>query len=69
MLAHPHVKKIVSTEIGGTNITIEYYTSPANMSHVESVAVGDFVNSRATLTLNKNLGRTERREIPHRLHS
>ena len=56
VLAHPHVKKIVSTEIGGTNITIEYYTSPANMSHVESVAVGDFVNSRATLTLNKNLG-------------
>ena len=56
-LAHPHVKKTVSTEISGTNITIQYYTTPANMSHVESVAVGDFVSSRATLTLNKNLGK------------
>jgi hypothetical protein len=56
-LAHPHVQKTVSTEIEGTSITIEYYTTPANMSHVESVAVGDFVSSRATLTLNKNLGK------------
>ena len=55
-LAHPHVRKTVSTKIEGTNITIKYYTAPANMSHVESIAVGDFVRSSGNLTLSNDLG-------------
>ena len=55
VLAHPHIGKKVSVKIGGTDVSVQYSTSPANMSRLEGVAVGDFVTTGARLTLGGEL--------------
>ena len=46
-LAHPHFNKSVTAKLpSGAEATISYNTTPANMTHAESAAVGTFVTPR-----------------------
>ena len=46
-LAHPHFNKTVSAKLpSGGDATIAYNTTPANVTHAESAAVGTFVTPR-----------------------
>jgi hypothetical protein len=46
-LAHPHFNKTVTAKLpSGTEATISYGTTPANLSRAESAATGTFVSPR-----------------------
>ena len=42
VLAHPHMRKTVTTKVGESEVTLQYITVPANMEHLAEVATGDF---------------------------
>ena len=50
-LAHPHFNKSVQAKLGDTEATITYNTTPANLDHAKSAAVGTFMTPRRP-TLN-----------------
>lgn len=53
LLSHPHLNKMVKATLPNkVEASIAYYTVPANMEHVKKVQVGDFVPSRAVLSLS-----------------
>jgi hypothetical protein len=46
-LAHPHFNKTITCALpGGAEAVIAYNTTPANLTHAESAAVGTFVTPR-----------------------
>lgn len=46
-LAHPHFNKVVTVQLpGGAEAVITYNTTPANMAHAETAAVGTFITPR-----------------------
>jgi hypothetical protein len=46
-LTHPHFKKTVTCQLpGGAEAVITYVTTPTNMAHAESAAVGAFITPR-----------------------
>ena len=52
-LADPHLTKTVTAKLPSTvEASINYYTVPANMAHIEKIKVGDFTPSRAVLSLS-----------------
>lgn len=45
--AHPHFNKTISTKLpNGAEASIAYNTTPANLTHAESAAVGTFITPR-----------------------
>ena len=53
LLSHPHLNKMVKATLPSkVEASIQYYTVPANMEHVKRVKVGDFIPSRAVLSLS-----------------
>ena len=53
LLSHPHLNKMVKATLpNDVEASIKYYTVPANMEHVKRVQVGDFIPSRAVLSLS-----------------
>ena len=52
-LSHPHLRKSLKATLPSeVQASVSYYTVPATMSHIEKIQVGEFVPSRATLTLS-----------------
>ena len=52
-LSHPHLTKSVTARLPSkVEASINYYTVPANMAHIEKVKVGGFTPSRAVLSLS-----------------
>ncbi len=52
-LSHPHLTKSVTATLPSkVEASINYYTVPANMAHIEKVKVGGFTPSRAVLSLS-----------------
>ena len=53
-LSHPHLTKSVKATLPTSKVeaNINYYTVPANMTHIEKIAVGGFAPSRAVLSLS-----------------
>jgi hypothetical protein len=46
-LAHPHFNKTITVQLpSGTEATIAYNTTPANMEHARNAAVGSFITPR-----------------------
>ena len=43
-MAHPHFRKTVTAKIGDNEVSIAFFTVPANMSHLEGIADGQFVS-------------------------
>ncbi len=54
VLAHPHMSKSVTAKVGDSEVTLQFYTTPANMAHLGEVAVGDFRRG-AALNVGENL--------------
>ena len=55
-VAHPHFQKTTTLKIGTTEISISYFTVPANMKHLEKIEEGQFVSpGRPKLTLSADL--------------
>jgi len=54
LLAHPHFNKTITCALpNGAEATIKYNTTPANMEHAKTAAVGAFITPRRpTLTLS-----------------
>ena len=55
MLAHPHLQKKVTTKVGDNEVSLNYFTAPANLEHVKGVAVGSFTRSFAQLSVATDL--------------
>lgn len=55
LFAHPHIQKSVSAKLGEVEAKLSFYTSPANMSHVENVAVDQFSTGYARLSLSGDI--------------
>ncbi len=52
-LSDPHLTKTVTAKLPSeVEASINYYTVPANMAHIEKIKVGSFTPSRAVLTLS-----------------
>ncbi len=52
-LSHPHLSKTVTATLPSkVEANINYYTVPANMTHIEKIQVGGFAPSRAVLSLS-----------------
>lgn len=53
-LAHPHFNKTITVKLpSGVDATIAYNTTPANMEHAKTAAVGSFITPRGPkLTLS-----------------
>ena len=52
-LSDPHLTKSVTAQLpSNVEASINYYTVPANMKHIENIKVGDFTASRAVLSLS-----------------
>ncbi len=53
VLSHPHLTKSVTAKLPSkVEASINYYTVPANMTHIEKIKVGGFASSRAVLSLS-----------------
>lgn len=44
VIAHPHFRKTTSAKIGDNDVSISFFTVPANMTHLEGIADGEFVS-------------------------
>lgn len=44
VVAHPHFQKTTSVNLGENKVSVSFFTVPANMSHLDGVADGDFVS-------------------------
>ena len=42
-VAHPHFRKTISVKMGEQEVSVSFFTVPANMTHLEGVADGGFV--------------------------
>jgi len=42
--AHPHFRKTVSIQLGDEEVSVSFFTVPANMSHLEGLTDGAFVS-------------------------
>ena len=42
-IAHPHFQKTTSIKLGDNEVSVSFFTVPANMSHLEGIADGGFV--------------------------
>ncbi len=56
LLAHPHIQKTVTAKLDAAELTLNYYTSPANMEHVKNTEAGVFKGG-ARLTVSGDLGK------------
>jgi hypothetical protein len=55
-VAHPHFGKTVSVKMGDNEVSVKFFTVPANMSHLEGLKDGDFVSpGQPTLTVSADL--------------
>jgi len=43
VVAHPHFRKTTSVKMGEQEVSVSFFTVPANMTHLEGVADGGFV--------------------------
>ena len=43
VVAHPHFRKTVSAKMGDNDVSVSFFTVPANMDHVANTADGAFV--------------------------
>lgn len=55
LIAHPHIQKSVDAKLGEVDIKLSFYTSPANMDHVNNAADGAFSTGYARLSLSGDL--------------
>jgi len=54
--AHPHFRKTTTVKIGEQEVSVSFFTVPANMSHLDGVADGAFVApGQPTLTVSADL--------------
>jgi hypothetical protein len=53
--AHPHFQKQITTKIGGNDVKISYFTTPANMEHLKNVQKGAYNPGYGTLTLSSEM--------------
>jgi len=44
VVAHPHFRKTTTVKMGEQEVSISFFTVPANMSHLEGIADGGFVS-------------------------
>jgi hypothetical protein len=42
-VAHPHFRKTTTVKMGEQEVSVSFFTVPANMSHLEGIADGGFV--------------------------
>ncbi len=54
--AHPHLRKSVTAYLdGGTEITVNYFTAPANVEHAKNAVVGAFSAGFGRLKVSADL--------------
>ena len=44
VIAHPHFRKTTTVKMGDNEVSVSFFTVPANMSHLEGLGDGDFVS-------------------------
>lgn len=44
VIAHPHFRKTTTVKMGDNEVSVSFFTVPANMSHLEGIADGEFVS-------------------------
>lgn len=55
LVAHPHLSKSVTARIAGNEVSVAYFTSPANEDHVKDYGVGSFAPG-ARITFSADMG-------------
>jgi hypothetical protein len=55
LVAHPHMQKSVTVKIGDVEAKVSFYTSPANLEHVKTAAIGAFTPGAGRLNLSADL--------------
>lgn len=55
LVAHPHLRKSVTAKIGDVEATVSFVTSPTNLEHVKTAAVGAFTPGAGRLKLSADL--------------
>lgn len=56
LLAHPHLKKTITTTLPDrSDVTITYGTEPANESHAAKAAAGAFLHAAARLSVSSDI--------------
>ena len=55
LMAHPHFSKSVELKIGEVEVTLKYFTAPANLEHVKSIEAGAFNPGFGQIELSADL--------------
>ncbi len=56
VIAHPHFRKTTSVKMGDNELSISFFTVPANMTHLEGIADGEFLSpGRPSLKVSADL--------------
>jgi hypothetical protein len=56
VIAHPHFRKTTTAKMGDNEVSVSFFTVPANMSHLEGIADGEFVSpGQPSLKVSANL--------------
>jgi hypothetical protein len=55
-IAHPHFQKTTSVKLGDNEVSVSFFTIPANMSHLEGLTDGEYVSpGRPSLKVSADL--------------